>query len=195
MGFYTKFMSKRNSLALIGFIILALATYLLAVSMETHKKDFAEIKHEGHKVKIESERDFLEHMIPHHQEAVEAAQLVLEKGSTLRPVRELAEAIIEAQTKEIVLMNVWYQEWYSGPYEDTGVYTPMMRSLEELYGTELDRVFLEYMIVHHEMAIDLAKIVSKISISQETRALTESIVSSQQSEISKIKEVVKLLPL
>lgn len=54
---------------------------------------------------------FLEEMIPHHQGAVEMARMVL--TSTKRPeLIKLANEIIEAQQKEIVLMREWQKKWF-----------------------------------------------------------------------------------
>lgn len=53
---------------------------------------------------------FVEHMIPHHQMAVMMAQML--KNSTQRPeMKELADDIIVAQTKEIDQMRSWLQDW------------------------------------------------------------------------------------
>ncbi|HAV08351.1 MAG TPA: DUF305 domain-containing protein, partial [Rhodobacteraceae bacterium] len=50
--------------------------------------------------------DFVAGMLPHHQGAVEMAQIVLEHG-TDPEVRKLAEAIIAAQQTEIAWMKDW----------------------------------------------------------------------------------------
>lgn len=50
--------------------------------------------------------DFIKGMIPHHQGAVEMAQIVLEHG-TDPEVRKLAEGIIAAQEAEIKWMTEW----------------------------------------------------------------------------------------
>jgi uncharacterized protein (DUF305 family) len=54
---------------------------------------------------------FIDAMIPHHQSAIDAAQMVID--SAVHPeIRELALQIIEAQEKEIDQMMDWRQKWY-----------------------------------------------------------------------------------
>lgn len=58
------------------------------------------------------DKEFIEQMIPHHQMAVMMSQMLLR--STSRPeMKQLAENIIEAQTKEINQMREWYRGWYN----------------------------------------------------------------------------------
>lgn len=54
---------------------------------------------------------FIEAMIPHHQSAIDAARLA-EQQATRPEIKELAQAIIEDQQREIDQMNQWLQEWY-----------------------------------------------------------------------------------
>ncbi len=54
---------------------------------------------------------FIEEMIPHHQMAVMMSQHLL-LNSQHPEMKKLAQAIIEAQTKEINEMEQWYQKWY-----------------------------------------------------------------------------------
>jgi uncharacterized protein (DUF305 family) len=64
---------------------------------------------------------FLEGMIDHHQMALDMAQDCLAKAETVS-VRELCQAIIDAQTPEIEQMQGWLLDWYNI------VYAPMAMS-------------------------------------------------------------------
>ena len=54
---------------------------------------------------------FIDAMIPHHQSAVEMAQVAL-KNSDNRKIKELAENIIDAQQREIEQMRRWREQWH-----------------------------------------------------------------------------------
>ena len=54
---------------------------------------------------------FIEEMIPHHQMAVMMSQHLL-SNAVYPEMKQLAQAIIQAQTKEINEMQSWYQQWY-----------------------------------------------------------------------------------
>lgn len=54
---------------------------------------------------------FIDAMIPHHEGAVIMAQEALE-NSDREEVRQLAQAIIDAQQQEIEQMEQWRQDWY-----------------------------------------------------------------------------------
>jgi len=53
---------------------------------------------------------FVDQMIIHHQGAVEMAELALTNGDK-QEIKDLANEIIKAQTKEIELMNSWRAAW------------------------------------------------------------------------------------
>lgn len=57
------------------------------------------------------DKAFIEEMIPHHQMAAMMAQM-LERGTSREEMKDLAQDIIDAQTKEINDMRSWYKVWY-----------------------------------------------------------------------------------
>lgn len=57
------------------------------------------------------ERLFIDAMIRHHEQAVEAAQIVQEETGRAE-IRQLAEAIIDGQTAEIEQLRQWREDWY-----------------------------------------------------------------------------------
>lgn len=58
----------------------------------------------------EVDRVFIE-MIPHHQSANEMAEMALQRAENSE-VKELAQSIIDEQTREIEQMQTWYRQWY-----------------------------------------------------------------------------------
>ena len=54
---------------------------------------------------------FAQMMIPHHQQAIEMADIALGKPSASAKVRELATQIKAAQDPEITLMSGWLTSW------------------------------------------------------------------------------------
>ncbi|GAB5099692.1 MULTISPECIES: DUF305 domain-containing protein [unclassified Caballeronia] len=54
----------------------------------------------------DADRDFVAHMIPHHEGAVEMAKVELKYGKDAK-LRKLAKDIVAAQEKEIRFMKQW----------------------------------------------------------------------------------------
>jgi uncharacterized protein (DUF305 family) len=57
----------------------------------------------------DADRDFVAHMIPHHQGAVEMAKVELKYGKDAK-LRKLARDVIAAQDKEIAFMKQWLEQ-------------------------------------------------------------------------------------
>lgn len=138
---------------------------------------------------VKSEREFIEHMIPHHEEAITTANEVLARGATTPEIKALAEAIVAAQTKEVADMKSWYRTWYNTEYTPTGTYRPMMRPLTNLSGAELDKVFLEDMVHHHMGAIMMANSVAPHIEHDEMRDLAANIIRTQSDEIDTMRRL------
>ncbi len=205
---------KQNTilLAVIALLIGGISGYMIAEGTDEYKMD--EMMHErmghdgGHQemlmenmvgmdhgtMMVESEREFLVGMIPHHQEAVDTAKEVIERGGSTPEIKTLAENIIIAQETEIAAMKQWYMDWYGEVYEEKPEdYKPMMRELAELAGAELDAVFLQDMIMHHMGAIMMAKSVQPYIEHPEITDLTAAIMTTQAIEIELMQKLLQTL--
>ena len=145
----------------------------------------------GGMMHVQDEYGFLAHMIPHHQEAVDTAKIIADRSQ--RPeMKQFAQAIIAAQTKEIGDMGAWLKAWYPSQ-TDRPTYQPMMRDLTGLSGDALDRQFLQDMIHHHHGAVMMARQLIQRRLSQhtETNNLAQAIVTSQTQEIGQMQTWLK----
>ncbi len=136
-----------------------------------------------------TEAEFLAHMIPHHQEAVDRSRELLNVAER-QEVVELAESIIAEQSREIEQMQAWLAE----RYPDTPVqedYTPMMRSLDGLRPEVAERVFLEDMRRHHMHAVRNARMLLRFGDPEhdDIAELAETIVTSQLEEMEHMAEL------
>jgi uncharacterized protein (DUF305 family) len=146
---------------------------------------------------------FIDAMTPHHEGAVVMAQEALQKSS--RPeIKQLAQAIIDAQQEEITQMQDWRKAWYP-----TAAATPMMYDEQmghmmpineamrnsmmmnqDLEGADdqFDLRFINAMLPHHEGALTMAKEALEKSDRPEIKQLAQDILSSQQQEIDQMKQ-------
>lgn len=137
---------------------------------------------------INSEYEFLVHMIPHHEEAVSTAR-TLQENTERQELKEFAEEIIVTQTEEIEQMKAWLEERY--PQKDRDYdYQPMMRDFTDLEGEEAERVFLEDMIFHHMQAVMTSQqLLSRgLAEQEEVAALAENIINTQREEIFMMRD-------
>jgi uncharacterized protein (DUF305 family) len=145
--------------------------------------------------------EFAQMMIPHHEQAVEMAQLAATRAGS-DGVKDLASRIEAAQSPEIQEMTGWLTEW-GEDVEPTGemdhaadsgmMGDAEMAELEAASGTEFDRLFLEMMVAHHTGAIEMAE--TEIADGQfpEAIALAEAIKSAQEAEIAEMESLLEEL--
>jgi uncharacterized protein (DUF305 family) len=155
-------------------------------------KQFAALKGEDY------DRMFLANMIAHHQGAVDMANLALTNASH-QEVKDLATAIVSAQTTEITDMTAWQKTWgypaSSGEmmedHSSMGMMNTnagMMNELNGKTGEAFDKAFLEQMIMHHQSAINMAATGKTNAQHQEVKDLTVAIVTAQTKEIKQMKQ-------
>ena len=137
-----------------------------------------------------SERQFIEMMIPHHEEAIATAKLEVAKGDNA-DAKKLAGNIITAQEKEVSDMKTWYKNWYGVDYKNDGTYKNMMPDLAQLSGNKLDRAFLEGLIEHHTGALEENQLVVPNISHAEMQTLAQNIAQTQSSEIITMRILLK----
>lgn len=143
---------------------------------------------------------FARMMIPHHQQAVEMSEKLLAKDDIDSRVRRLAEDIKAAQGPEIEKLQGWLEEWEvpeGDPSAQTGHGMAGMMTEEDLAelaeasGPEATVLFLEQMILHHEGAVEMAETQVEKGADPKALALAQSIIDAQETEIQKMKDLLK----
>ena len=116
---------------------------------------------------------FMSGMISHHAQAVVMAGWAPSHGAG-QSVRALCERIVVGQRDEIAFMQRWLRERHETvpeadprghvmagmdhPMLMPGMLTPeQMAELDQARGTEFDRLFLKFMIQHHQGAITMVE--------------------------------------
>ncbi|BBD60074.1 hypothetical protein NIES2109_28670 [Nostoc sp. HK-01] len=155
------------------------------------------------------DQHFIEMMIPHHQGAVEMADLALQKAQHPE-LKKLATAIKADQNQEIDQMKAWYKQWYGaevpatpktgmGMVHGRGQNMPEMSMHSGMMGmgmnletlknaSDFDKEFIRQMIPHHESAVMMAKMVANNATHPEIRNLAEAIIKSQTAEIQQMQQ-------
>ena len=104
---------------------------------------------------------FMQGMIPHHAQAIEMARLAGPRGAGSR-VLQLALKIDISQRDEIKFMQRWLDERKQAVPDSAhlhmmvmpGMLTPaQLAELERARGTDFDKLFLAFMIQHHQGAL------------------------------------------
>jgi len=150
---------------------------------------------------------FAQGMIPHHQQAVEMAEMALDpKAEAGAKVIDLATRIKAAQDPEIQQMTGWLTAWgaemepgTSDGHMDDGttmsggdgmMTADEMATMSAASGAEFDRMFVEMMIRHHEGAIEMANDELSGGSNAEAVDLARKIIAAQQSEIDEMKGIL-----
>jgi len=138
---------------------------------------------------------FIEQMIPHHDDAIEMAELALTRAEHPE-IRQLAADIKRTQTAEIARMRTWYRKRFGTGFPHAGGSSSMMGGMMGSGGMDMadlevaeafDKAFIEAMIPHHQTAIMMSRMAGGASGRPEMRGLTSSIIEAQSTEIDKMR--------
>lgn len=154
---------------------------------------------------------FAQDMIPHHEQAVEMADLALDKADA-DEVKALAEQIKGAQDPEIQTMKGFLEDWgqkegeepddmddmghsddsaESGDASETGMMSDdEMADLEAASGAAFDKAFLEMMVEHHKGAISMSETERADGESADAKELAGQIIEAQEAEIAEMETLL-----
>lgn len=142
---------------------------------------------------------FAQGMIPHHEQAVEMSEMMLQKKDIPAAVTDLATRIKAAQAPEIETMTGWLKSWKesttmgAGHSMDGMMGDDDLKQLEAAQGTEAAKLFLTQMIAHHEGAVMMAKTETTDGKNAEAVKLSKDIVTAQEAEIKEMKDLLATL--
>lgn len=140
-----------------------------------------------------TDRAFVAEMIPHHEGAVEMAEIAQERGQSPF-VKGLAEDIIRTQTEEITELRSQDEE-----LADAGVKKGSLGGGHSAMGMDedttslktaepFDRAFLEMMLPHHTGALEMARTELAEGEDPDLKALAQEIIDAQEREIRAMRE-------
>ncbi|MFI0904570.1 DUF305 domain-containing protein [Streptomyces sioyaensis] len=152
---------------------------------------------------------FAQSMIPHHQQAVEMAQLAEGRASD-KEIKTLAAAIEKAQGPEITTMRAWLKAWrapassaHGMPGMDHGsggmdgmsgmMSAKDMTDLKAAKGRGFDRKFAQMMIGHHNGAITMAKDEQRNGRNATAKKLAGDVIKNQTAEVAKMNKILDRL--
>ncbi|MBC7300088.1 MAG: DUF305 domain-containing protein [Nocardia sp.] len=140
---------------------------------------------------------FLQMMYPHHEQAVQMAQLVPSRSQD-QQVIDLAAGIEAAQQPEMtqiqsLLASFGKPDPASGAmnHDMPGMMSPeQMSSLEAMSGPEFDKMWLQMMIDHHRGAVEMSQTEISSGTNPQAKQLAETIVAAQQQEITQMETLL-----
>jgi uncharacterized protein (DUF305 family) len=153
-----------------------------------------------------AEVGFARDMMIHHAQAVDMAVLLRDRTEDPE-MKQLALDILLTQQAQIGQMQGWLMAWERpiarvGPAMEwmgmpttgpmPGMASPeQLNQLRELEGEAADELFLHLMIPHHVSGVDMGEAALELATRPEVRALAQSIVDAQVSEIAYMETLLQ----
>ncbi len=165
----------------------------------------------------EADVHFMTGMIVHHGQALVMSALARDRAASPQ-LRTLAARIANSQRDEIATMQGWLRERGLSvpeveiegsemrvrgleddhPRHMPGMLTPeQLRELEAAQGSAFDRLFLRYMIQHHQGAVDMVRTLfatDGAAQNEPTFRLASDIQVDQLTEIARMEGMLERLP-
>ncbi|HTU15269.1 MAG TPA: DUF305 domain-containing protein [Solirubrobacterales bacterium] len=176
-------MSRKKTITAIVVVLLA-AVALVVTSVGGNDKDTPSPQ--------EVDGAFTAQMIPHHEGAIEMAEMA-QTSSEHPQIKKLANEIIETQNAEIGELEAIGERLSAESADgDLGMDDSMMGMDMDMGSLEtadpFDREFIDQMIAHHQGAIRMARVALRDGEDREVQELALAIVDAQAVEILRMNE-------
>jgi len=146
----------------------------------------------------EQDVTFAQGMVPHHKQAVEMSDMLLDKGDAVdAKVATLAEQIKAAQGPEIAELTAWLEVWHAGSdmsgmdHSMSGMMSDSdMTALDTASAKDAGKLFLQQMVEHHTSAVDMAKTEVDKGRNTDAVVMAKSIASGQTAQITQMQDML-----
>ncbi|MFY1584382.1 DUF305 domain-containing protein [Micromonospora sp. WMMD734] len=140
---------------------------------------------------------FVRMMIPHHQQALQMAELAPDRAASAQ-VKAIAARIRGTQAPEIGLLRGWLDARglaAGEPGHDHGLMPGMqtpeaIRQLTDARGVTFDRLFVRLMTAHHTGAVEMATQLLSAGVDQQLNEFANAVATEQTVEIARLRELV-----
>lgn len=197
--------NKRTLLAVVGVLAASLTLSACSTGTSDTGSDSPGSSSDAAATFNDQDVSFAQSMVVHHSQAIDMAQVILDKDGIDPRVTELAQDIKDAQGPEIDQLNGFLEQWdapaemegMDGMDGMEGVAGTMseqdMADLETATGIEASRLFLEQMTVHHEGAVEMAQVQVDEGEDPDATALAQKIIDDQNAELELMDELLATL--
>lgn len=201
----TRPLARRAALAATA----AVAALVLAACGGDDRPDASSGADKTHDAHNSRDVSFAQGRIPHHQQALEMAEVAADRASSAQ-VKDLAARIEKAQDPEIKTMTGWLKAWgedvpsaapgatdhsgHSGGSDASGMPGMMgqddMAELSKASGKAFDTLFLTLMVEHHEGAVEMAKGEKAKGRYGPATELADDVITAQTTEIEEMNKLL-----
>ena len=211
----------KNHIILICFILGLSILILFLIATSTPAHPHRKIQHQKSNIcrGYLTDKEYLEHMIPHHQVAVDIS-ILLQKKTKNSEMQDILRKIIWVQNYEIQLMRdmarglpendmstseidmvrnytitigdltkpnkVGLTKTYCDPH-----FFDPKKHMEHMKHMKLDdKMYIKHMIPHHQVAVDMSKVLLKNTKNDFMIYLANRIIRSQNAEIKLLNDML-----
>jgi uncharacterized protein (DUF305 family) len=156
---------------------------------------------------------YIDMMIEHHRMGIDMAKMAQNKASHAE-LKDMATKMVDDQQKDTDQLKKWRDEWYAGKPKSDHMNMPGMSGasksksghanmpgmsgmkmqqmdmgkLEAASGNQFDLMFIDMIVPHHQMAIDMSKDAVKKAEHAPLKTFAQQTIDKQQKEKAQLSK-------